>query len=95
MALYFDQEILGDGKEVKRMKAGEKYLSGAMTIIAGMPMQVRVFPNDKKTEKNQPDFNIMIQSGDGENTKLVKVGALWTQEKKATIDEKVKPKNFM
>lgn len=48
-------------------------LIGNVELIAGMPVQVAVFPNTKKTKPNQPDFNIVLsQKRDEDKPSVVK-----------------------
>lgn len=35
-------------------------LLGQIEIIAGIPQQIAIFENKKKTKDNQPDFNIVL-----------------------------------
>ncbi len=39
----------------RESKKGLKYLSGVI-FIAGMPINIALFPNERKEKDNQPDF---------------------------------------
>jgi uncharacterized protein (DUF736 family) len=53
----------------KKTKEGKSYLSGNVEIIVGMPMQIAIFQNEKKTEPKQPDYNIVLSQPIPQETK--------------------------
>jgi len=55
-----------------KSKEGKKYLNGSIELIIGQPIKVAVFVNDKKSKKEQPDFNIVVLE-DKKNNNTVKV----------------------
>ena len=42
----------------KTTKEGKTYLSGVLRDLSG-DIQIAIFPNNKKEQPNQPDFNIV------------------------------------
>lgn len=45
----------------KHKKDNKSYLTGTLEVIAGFPIKVCVFSNDKKEQgSKQPDFNVVL-----------------------------------
>ena len=52
-------ERLG-GLWANKSKAGKKYLTGAIKIN-NVETKLIIFPNDRKENENQPDFNVFLK----------------------------------
>lgn len=59
----------------------EKYLSGSVDLGVLGDRKVFVFKNDYKEGENDPTHKIYVSKGDGDDSRLVAVGALWSHEK--------------
>lgn len=44
----------------KHKKDNLSYLTGTIEVIAGIPIRVCVFKNNKKEKDTQPDYNIVL-----------------------------------
>ncbi|MFH1052741.1 MAG: hypothetical protein V1779_17615 [bacterium] len=56
----------------KREKDGKEYYSGVIRDLHG-DINIAAFPNNRKTEENQPDFNIVVSWGYEKNGKKEEV----------------------
>lgn len=43
-----------------KSKEGKKYLNGVIEFIPGIHTRIAVFVNEKKKDKKEPDFNIVV-----------------------------------
>lgn len=57
----------------KQRKENSPIMMGVIEIINGIPQQIAIFPNKKKTKDNQPDYNIVLndQRKEQENKPIV------------------------